>query len=630
MAGRPVECEGRIFFTEEGGVGGNLKKYIKEAVLLPGDENSTHSAGYEELAQRVVSPDFLDSSKNAQYMPFTDAGIKKQMLAVLQGVQETAEEECELLARKTFESSYQKSLTEGAKVLARVECGIVGYDPYPNQPKGQEFKASVEKLKGNPEIIETAKAEADIASKKCFSTQSVSVGPAAIVALAARLKDEYPDAEAVVEALYPQVLEVTHVGISMTQIDGIEIQYGRDGMKRAPGDSSDCPTVYHSSRDPAFEIAKEMLGNGLLGELGLSGPSFGLNRPGIPPFFFGDTTKGQEYCIGGNFGQLMAQGNQEKCGGAHISAFNRRDAAGLALSGEEYHVPHLATVKELARQGADGEHYRLKDGKSCAPVIKFTLETDKCKLVQGQERNDTLVGGDRYVGLAASRSLVDLVVLFQQSFMPEDWQVDASFMPHMSIAMVCPRGLPHLKSPNMMNTATGLKRAGAPMDKFYEAHQTAHKKFRAAWSPPITNWDVYEKAAGQFPACKYNHRLVDLLGFKTAVVSPSISTQDVLPKTVYNGPAASPELRVCGNDTSIIRWGSGSIRDYGLVTGEAIATEITGATYATNRISDAAQLDLIAGILTEFMRCLGDEHAKTIRDMLIRTDPTVAEFLPIA
>ena len=108
----------------------------------------------------------------------------------------------------------------------------------------------------------------------------------------------------------------------------------------------------------------------------------------------------------------------------------------------------------------------------------------------------------------------------------------------------------------MQRVAASLKRAGCDVAALYAAHQNAHKRSREAWSPAVTNWDVYEGAASKFPGCAYNDKLVDILGFKTAVVSPSISTSDRLPTTTYNGKGASELLRAQGNDISIVRRGA--------------------------------------------------------------------------
>ena len=401
-------------------------------------------------------------------------------------------------------------------------------------------------------------------------------------------------------------------------------------MKEAPADATNCPSLYHASRDPAFALAEEMRASGQLAQLGLTGGGWALNRPGMPPFFFGDKTEGHDYSSGGEYAQCMLQGNQAKCGGAHYSIKNRPDAAGLALSGEEYAMPVLSIVRELARQGAAGEPYKLKGGKTCEAVIRFTLDTSKCKLVQGQQRNDHNVGGDRYVGLAASPELREIIILFLLTIMPEGYLLDASFELHLSCALVCPKGLPHYKSPAMMRVAADMKRKGAPVHKLYAAHARAHKRFRAAWSPAVTNWDVYEEAAGKFPSCKYNHKLVDLLGFKTAVVSPAISTEDVLPSTVYNGAAAPPALRALGNDTSIVRWGAGSIREYGTIEGEAVSTHITGATYGANCIADDAQAALLKDILTEFTECMGDEYKHTLEQLCLASAGAVCRDESIA
>ena len=618
MAGRLVHGEGRIYYTMEAGVAGNLKKYIREAKLFPEIENDAHRAGFVELAERVVCPDFLDSAKNATYQPFTEVGVKKQMFCVLFRIGGTVEEELERLAEEKRRSVQDALVEAEAKKLARVECEIEGpYDPYPNQKKGPEFRKAVDRLKSDESVIKTAEEKTTAAVEEYAQMLAAAAGPPAAVALANKLWEHYPNMHAVVDKLYEQVLEATHVGISVTRLDGVDIPYGADGLKEALADATNCPSLYHASRDPAFALAEEMRASGQLAQLGLTGSGWALNRPGMPPFFFGDKTEGHDYSSGGDYAQRMLQGNQAKCGGAHFSIRNRPDAAGLALSGEEYAMPVLSIVRELARQGAAGEPYKLKGGKTYEAVIRFTLDTSKSKLVQGQQRNDPHVGGDRYIGLAASVKLTQIINDFLFTIMPEGFLVDSSFQLHMSCAVVCPKGLPHYKSPAMMRVAAGMKQKGAPVEKLYAAHARAHKRFRAAWSPAITNWDVYEEAAGKYPACKYNHKLVPTLGYKTAVVSPAISTKDVLPSTVYNGAEAPQSLRAMGNDTSIVRWGAGSIREYGTIEGEAISTHITGATYGANCIPDDAQATLLKDILIEFIECMGSEYKHILEQLCL-------------
>lgn len=616
-----MRCEGRLLFTEEVGVGGNLRKYIRSARLYGGAEDDEESvrAGLLEFSKRVVSSAFLNSANNAQYMPFTEAGVKKLMLTELRAVAETAEAESLRLAAELRSSVFDSACTAAGKEQARAALGITGYDPYPNQPGGAEFQETWQRLKDDEKIQEQASREADAASSRLLQQCRASPGPAALVALAQRLRAKFGTPEAVVDALFAQCMEVTAVIVATTRFDGVDAPYGSAGLVEAASHQTDRPSLYHASREPALAVAREMESNGELRGLGVSGVSVGMNMPGIPPFFFGDVTSGHDYAQGGDFAQRMTQGNQRNDGGAHVTVITRSDAAGLALSNQEYDVPDRARVRALWAQGEAGLPYELgDDGPEVEATIKFELHTGRCKLVQGQARNDPLVGGDRYLGLAASPALVALVHRIQLAIMPPGFRVDTSFCPHVSLAVLTLRGLPHYKCVPMQRVAASLKRAGCDVAALYAAHQNAHKRSREAWSPAVTNWDVYEGAASKFPGCAYNDKLVNILGFKTAVVSPSISTSDRLPTTTYNGKGASELLRSQGNDISIVRRGAGGIRDFGVVDGEANYTHVTGETYKRHRVKDDEQPALVEEILTTFTLALGAQHEAALRRLVLR------------
>ncbi len=618
-SGRLVNCEGRLLYTTEVGVGCNLKKYIRCARLFESaqDDEPAVRAALLELSTRVVSSAFLDSANNAKYMPYTEAGVKKQMLAELDAVAETFEAECLRLANAKRESVYEASCTEAGKAMARATLGIKGYDPYPNQQGGQEFQEAWKRFRENETVQAQASAEAEAAATATLQPNRACLGKQALVGVVQRLRDKFGTTQGAVDALFAQCLEVTAVLIACTSFDGIEAPYGSAGLVVADAHTTDRPSLHHLSREPALALAREMERGGQLRSLGVSGVSVGLNMPGMPPFFFGDITEGHDYAQGGNYAQQMSQGNQWNDAGAHVTIITRADSAGLALSNKEYDVPVLARVRELWLQGEAGMSYELQDdGPQVEATINFELNTAMCKLVQGQARNDTLVGGDRYVGLAAQPPLLEIVRRFQLAVMPAGFLLDLSFCPHVSVAVLTLRGLPHYKSVPMQHLAACLQPTGCDMAKFYAAHQEAHRRSRRAWSPAVTNWDVYEDAASKFPGCKYNDRLLDLLGYKTAVVSHEISSSDELPTTTYNGKGASAELRYKGNDTSIVRWGAGGIRDFGLVQGFAYYTHVTGDTYARHRISDANQPALVFDVLATFTRSLGVDYEQQVRDAL--------------
>lgn len=608
--GRPVPFEGRIYYTSEVAVGANFAKYLRLA--KPFDtcaENEMDSvrAGLLEFSKRVVSPEYLDSANNAKYMPFTEAGAKAQIRRELEAVAPTVEEERQRLVQKRKAEVFESLRIARAKELARTELGITGFNPYPDQPGGKEFKAAVERFSDASQVIAKATAEAKLEAEAFATREADSPYPAAVVDLKARLLRKFENIQGAVDELFEQSREVTIVILAATKFDGVDVAYAAAGLKNADPELTDRPSLYHESREPALAVAHEMLERGELRDLGVNGPSVGLNMCSMPPFFFGDVTEGHDYARGGNYSQRMLQGNQRNDGGAHVTFWARGDAAGLALSGEEYEVADLETVREWQRCGESRRLYDLKDGgPGVEPIIRFDFDTARCKLVQGQDRNAHLAGGDRYLGLAVPPEVVNLIHRFQRAMMPTGFRVDPSFGPHVSLASLTLHGLPHYKSVRMQKLASALQSSGHDVSLFYDAHIAAHKLYREAWSPKITNWGVYEDAAFKLTQCKYYHRLVDILGYKTAIVSPALSLEDDLPTTTYNGKAATAELRAKGTDTSILRFGAGGIRDFGVsLDGQALHTHITGATYAAHRVSDAAQSDLASSILSTFAGTYG-------------------------
>ncbi len=164
-----IACEARLFYTEGPALAANLRKLISSAYLLskkaviiiPHDkdappvgahrreldveplrsaeqEDEKYRGAFAALARRVVSSDFLDSSKNAKYMPFAESGILRQIRQELYAVGATDAEEMARLSAAVYASAYVSAHTCAAKRAARVACGIAAgtFDPYPNQPGG--------------------------------------------------------------------------------------------------------------------------------------------------------------------------------------------------------------------------------------------------------------------------------------------------------------------------------------------------------------------------------------------------------------------------------------------------------------------------------------------------------------
>jgi hypothetical protein len=653
-----IPCEACLFFTEGPALAANLRSCIGKACLLScppevvimepeempavglarqmlpdiaveccgAEEEKLYRGAFALLASRIVSTDFLDSTKNAIFMPFSDAGIRKQILDEMNSVAPEPREEVERISKQIYENKFQNSLTLAAKEKARIACNILsGFDPYPNQPGGAEFAAAVTLAKEDPEI----KTEAGTVATKALEEWTDGAGKSpdiiALVELTMRVRRRFGGKiEDAMEVLYSQCQEVTHLSWALTSFNGIGCPYGSKGLVRAGECDGHCPSIYHKSRDAAYSMALEMWEDGTLDrELGLGGISSSPYVPGMPPFYFGDVTPGvgHDYALGTkDKGLGLNQGNQKNDGGVHASHWNRRDGAGLALADEMYMVPDMEKVRSFTQEAIAGRACTLSDGTEAPAVISFTCERSKVKMIQGQKRNDTLVGGDRYIGLALPPTAVALLHKYQKTLMPPDFCVDASFAPHLSIAVMGPSWTPHYKSPQKLAMAEYFMKNGANVTDYYKAHIDAYQAHRTAWTPAETAWDTYETAAAKMstPACKFNHKLIETIGFKTAVVSPSICDVDKLSTTVYNGTGAPPPLRALGMDTSVLRFGGGGIRSFGVegVAFDAIESTMTAETYRRTRMPDAEQSEMVENEKKK-MRI----WTPTLAEMVAKEDP---------
>jgi len=281
--------------------------------------------------------------------------------------------------------------------------------------------------------------------------------------------------------------------------------------------------------------------------------------PGMPPFYFGDKTVGVDYFpLGkdsmdkekGDSGLAGNQGNQKNDGGLHVSIFNRRDAAGLILTSEPYKTPEIGASRELVAKGE---------------VYEFTLDSQRVKLVQGQARNDHLVGGACYIGMETDLDAVLFVHEIQMNVMPAGFCVDKSQQLHVSVAAVGPKGIPHYKSQWCLEQMQGMD--NPQKLAFRKAHFSIYPELRK-WQDvdALTDWAKYETAASKIsgPAAYggigMSYLLVDVLGFKTSVVSPKITEQDAEAKpssTIWNGNWATDALRnseFAKLPVSIVQW----------------------------------------------------------------------------
>jgi len=341
------------------------------------------------------------------------------------------------------------------------------------------------------------------------------------------------------DMLMEETLEVTHLSLQLFEIDGQAI--ATELKEAAPG-STHSPSIYHASRDAGYEIAR---GLDLEKQLGLNPETVQVMIPGMPPFYFGDKTAGVEYFpLGkdsmskekGDSGLAGNQGNQKNDGGLHVSIYNRRDAAGLILTTEPYKVPAIDASRALVASRKE---------------FAFTLDAERVKLVQGQKRNDHLVGGACYIGMETDRAAVDFVHAIQMDVMPAGFKIDHSQQMHVSIAAAGPKGIPHYKSRWALEIMEGMD--NPEKLAFRKAHFNVYPALRS-WMDvdELTDWGKYEDAASTissptaYGGIGMSYLLTDILGFKTSVVSPAISRADAdarPSRTIWNGNWATEALR---------------------------------------------------------------------------------------
>merc|ERR1719456_1278129 len=149
--------------------------------------------------------------------------------------------------------------------------------------------------------------------------------------------------------------------------------------------------------------------------------------------------------------------------------------------------------------------------------------------------------------------------------MPPGFSVDKSQQLHVSIAAVGPKGIPHYKSQwcleKMANMENPQKLA------FRQAHFDIYPALREKQDvDSLTDWGKYEDAVTKitgpvkFGGIGMSYLLVDVLGFKTAVVSPAITASDADARpsdTIWNGNWATDALRnseFAKDAKSIVQW----------------------------------------------------------------------------
>jgi hypothetical protein len=521
----------------------------------------------------------------------------------MNSVAKTEKEEIHRLGMIIHNKEYKTALNQMARATARKVLNIAGFDPYLNQPGGSEFASAMASARDNIAHQEAAEQEAFQLFKSWTSNEGRDPRIKTLVILMERVRSRFNGKmENAMEVLFSQCQEITHLSWALTKFGKTDCAFGSSGLKHSNENDSHCPSIYHQSRDAAFAIADDMLQDGTLNTIfGLNPSNCSVAIPGMPPFYFGDVTPGIDYALDTlDFGIQKNQGNQKNDCGVHASIWNRKDGTGLALSNQPYIVPMAMCVKRMVQDSQDSQEKKpfiLEDGTKVGSPIKFQCSRLCLKLIQGQKRNDHLVGGDRYIGLALDKNTVSLLQRFQKTLMPSSFIIDTSFSPHLSIAVVAPNWCPHFKSLKKLAQVAKLMKKGIDLSAFHNDHIASYRTFRSAGTPSETAWDVYEDAASRLSQCRFNHRLIETLGFKTVIVSPKIAKEDDLSPTVYNGAAACAALRSMEFDTTIIRWGKGGIRSFSCdgcegcdgceeFKGEAKLSTMTAHTYRRLRMSD--------------------------------------------
>lgn len=564
----------------------------------PAEETERFGAAREYLAARIASREFLlpNNQLNLKLSPYSDEGVFARVLNILDSVTDSTETEMDTLAQEIYLKAFERRRDELARTSAREKLKITGWDPRPEQLGGEAFRHELERAAASEEVLQQTKMQAALARDTFITQEAPALPLAATVQLLRLARLRFGDDKCLLAGVvFAQVQEVTHASAVCVRFQGVDIPYGRKGLVRAEPGLARCPSKFHASRRAPYDFICRMWREGeCQRHLGLIGAAQVPFMCGLPPFFAGDTTAGEDYCLGGSKVQAAFLGNQEHDGGFHLSWYNRRDAASIANSEDLYQTPTLVVLRDLVRRSLGGKSFHLTGvADPVGPLMELCVTTSELKLVQGQKRNGPATGGHAYISWALPPRGMALVVAARNTILPNA-PPDASFSPHFSAAILGPRLLPHLKSPQCVEVARLLRQQGCDMEAVWAAFARAHEVLREKTSPADLGWNVYENAAGLMGQHKTSHMLLEVLGFKAVVCSPALGLEDRLPATPYCGPRASADLRAFGNDLSPLKSSVG-LAPFNIsgTKGEALSHCMTAATYrrlcATEEEQEAAE-----------------------------------------
>ena len=577
------------------------------AKCTPEEETLEYSAARSYLAQTITSEEFISPSNPLalKWSPFSDEGVYQRILKVVSEVCIDAKDESARLESNHYRYEFVKKSNEKALASTRNQLGINGWNPRQGQPKFDLFTTTLAESKISAEVVAAAEAHA-AESTSLFLKEKISTIPVEkVTKLIKETRDRLGSLEGVARMLFAQVQEVTHASATLVNFNGQSIPYGRNGICRASPGCTRCPSVHHASRAPPYMLLRQLWATGRCQRLlGIRGDSHSIFMCGMPPFFAGDRTAGESYCLGGDTAQLAFLGDQNNDGGFHFSWYNRRDAVSIALSADTYVTPDLEIMRDLVERSLTGQQFYLFGLGWMGPTLKLEICTEELKIVQGQKRNGPPAGGHGYIAWAIPPAGIAIVKAARITIMPTAPE-DVSFSPHLSGAMLGPSQLPHLKSPYCLEVAGKLARDGADMSAVWKAFFEVHEKTRALLTPAATQWDTYETAAAAMGANKTSNVLLEVLGFKAIVASEALATTDCLPDTVYAGPRSSKALRDHKLELGPLLSATGlQPFDVKSSIGVALSFSLTAATFYTECANEAEQKEVVVE-MQKLMRSVG-------------------------
>ena len=494
-----------------------------------------------------------------EHSPYSDAGVLARIVDVLSHIKADERSECVRLEMIKHEEAFQKAKRDKAREVARKKLDSQGFDPYPNQPRGQDFARAKEVAAADASVLDYAIEQAEVA-RAAWRANKGDLPLDELMQYMELAKKRFVTVETIARVTFAQLQEITHASAAVVrfQEDGrapIDNGYGRHGLVRASPDSARCPSLHHENRMAPFAALRAMWQKGECQRLlGITGNGQAPFMPGVPPFFAGDITAGESYCRGAPADKRAFLGNQSADGGLHVSWFNRRDGIALALSRDRYRTPNRNVLVGWVKRALRGQTWTITGLGEVGPRLVVRVDSRELVLLQGQKRNSGPSGGHVYVAWKLSSEPLATARAARATILP-DAPPDASFYPHLTIGSLGPRTLPHLKSPVCMQVVDAIydqhgDKAPEVMAIVWSVFFDAHDAVRAAYSPEKLGWDRYEEAAALMGQKKLSHLLLETLGFKAMVGSERLVAEDRLPPTVYCGPGSSDALRANGMDLS--------------------------------------------------------------------------------